>query len=219
MPQVILIRPGCTDFDEQSRIQGALELPLNERGVLQVQALVEQLREYPLEVIFTAPAEPALSTAQTLGNELGVPVKPLEGLQNLDHGLWQGLQVEDIRHKYPKVFRQWQDSPETICPPQGETVADALERVQKSLRKPLKRKDCFGLVLSEPLATLASCLLQHRRPEVPEPLCDGIHAARVELLQLAGDVVDETSAPEVDIPHDAEPVPAARAFARGDDSR
>ena len=219
MPQVLLIRPGCTDFDEQSRIQGSLELPLNERGVQQVQALVEQLREYPLEVIYTSPTQPALATAETLGSELGVPVKSLEGLQNLDQGLWEGLQVDDIRHKYPKVFRQWQDSPETICPPEGEAVSDALRRVQKSLRKPLKRKDCFALVLSEPLATLASCLLQHRRPEVPEPRYNGCSGARAEVLQLAADLVDETSTPEVDILQEVEPVRAANAAARGDDSR
>ena len=59
MTEVVLIRPGCTDFDEQNRIQGDLDLPLNPRGVEQVESLVDQLRNVKLEVIYTAPSEPA----------------------------------------------------------------------------------------------------------------------------------------------------------------
>ena len=44
MPDVVLIRPGCTDFDEQNRIQGVLDLPLNHRGHAQVLGLVAQLQ-------------------------------------------------------------------------------------------------------------------------------------------------------------------------------
>ena len=107
MPDVVLIRPGCTDFDEQHRIQGTLELPLNDRGHEQVAALVGQLQDGLIEVVYTSPGEPARSTADAIGEELGVPVKEIDGLHNLDHGLWQGLQIEDIKRKFPKVFKQW----------------------------------------------------------------------------------------------------------------
>jgi phosphoserine phosphatase len=42
MRDVILIRPGWTDFDEQDRIQGSLELPLSARGQEQVELVVQQ---------------------------------------------------------------------------------------------------------------------------------------------------------------------------------
>ena len=32
MTQVVLIRPGATLYDEQNRVQGALDIPLSERG-------------------------------------------------------------------------------------------------------------------------------------------------------------------------------------------
>lgn len=182
MPQVVLIRPGCTDFDEQHRIQGALDLPLNSRGEEQVAHVVDQLRDVPLEVIFTAPGEPARSTAAAIGQSLGVPVKELERLRNLDQGLWQGLQVEDVRRKYPKVFKQWQESPETICPPEGETVDQALNRIRKALSKRLKRKAVIGIVVSEPLATLIRCVLQGRKPELPRLAGSDEPPALVETL-------------------------------------
>lgn len=186
MSDVVLIRPGCTDFDEQHRIQGALDLPLNPRGQEQIPEIVSQLNDLNLDVLYASPCEPARSTAATIASELGIPVKELDDLRNLDHGLWQGLLVEDVRRKYPKVFKQWQEAPETICPPQGETVPDAVARIRKALAKPMKkRKKSFGIVVSEPLATLVACVLLNREPELPDPICGGDHASLVEVLNLS----------------------------------
>ncbi len=183
MVDVVLIRPGCTDFDEQHRIQGALDLPLNSRGQEQIAGIVKRLSEMDLELIYASPCEPARSTANTLGAELGIRVKEIDELRNLNHGLWQGLLVDDVRRKYPKVFKQWQESPETICPPQGETVPDAVSRIRKALAKPLrKHKKPIGIVASEPLATLIACVVCDRTPELPDPLRCGEHTSLVEVL-------------------------------------
>jgi len=182
MSEVILIRPGCTDFDEQHRIQGMLDLPLNHRGEVQVDSLVEELQDLNLEVIYTSSCEPARSTAETIGKSLGIPVKESEGLRNFDQGLWQGLRMDDIRRKYPKVFKQWQESPETICPPEGETVREAVERIRKSLQKPIKKKSRFGVVASEPLATLIGCIVRGCKSGTPGPICGDADSRRVEIL-------------------------------------
>lgn len=165
MPRVVLIRSGCTDYDEQKRIQGSLDLPLNPRGRDQVQRIVAALEDVPLEIVYSAPCDPARSTAEAVANHFGIPWRETEDLQNLNHGLWQGLPVEELRRKYPKVFKQWQDSPETICPPEGETVSEALARVRKTLRKVFKRKALVAIVASEPLATLIANDLKGLRLE------------------------------------------------------
>ncbi len=171
MPDVVLIRPGCTDFDEQNRIQGVLDLPLNHRGHAQVLGLIAQLQGISLDVVFTAPGEPARSTALAICEQCGSSLKEVDDFRNLNHGLWQGLQLDDARRKYPKVFKQWQESPETVCLPEGETVAEAVERIRRGLRKCLKRKRTIGIVASEPLATMIGCVLRGQRPSLPES-CD-----------------------------------------------
>jgi broad specificity phosphatase PhoE len=168
---VVLIRPCCTDFDEQNRVQGRLSLPLNSRGEAQLQELAVQLQKSPMEVIYTSRSEPARSTAAALGEALGLTVKEMDELDNLDHGLWQGLQVEDLRRKHPKVFRQWQESPETICPPQGETVEEALERIRHAFEKPLKRGIPFAVVAPEPLAEFIASFLTGRKIDLTNTLC------------------------------------------------
>ena len=165
MPNVVVIRPGCTDYDEQHRIQGSLDLPMNERGHEQVDTLVGQLSGVPMEVVYAAPCEPARSTAAALGDSFGIPVKELDGFRNLDQGLWEGMTHEEVRRKFPKAYKQWQESPESICPPEGEPVTDALQRIRRSIQKPLKKKDAIAVVASEPLATLVVCVVTGCRPD------------------------------------------------------
>ena len=47
MMSIVLVRPGCTDFDEQRRIKGSLDIPLSATGSDEVNELVVQLAECP----------------------------------------------------------------------------------------------------------------------------------------------------------------------------
>ena len=45
MVQIVLIRPGSTDYDEQGRIQGTLDIPLSEQGTREVERVIEEIRQ------------------------------------------------------------------------------------------------------------------------------------------------------------------------------
>src|SRR5260370_36299539 len=125
MSQILLIRPGCTDFDEQHRIQGTLDLPLSSRGQQQVARIVQELAAIPIDVIYTSPCEPARSTAAALGAARSIAVKEIESLYNVNHGLWQGVTGHEIRRKHPKDFKQSQESPQANLPTRGADFAEA----------------------------------------------------------------------------------------------
>jgi broad specificity phosphatase PhoE len=156
MLRIILIRPGSTDYDQQERIQGSLDIPLNDQGMAEVAQMVEQLKDKGIETVYAPPCQPAQQAAAAIAAALDVKMKKLDRMQNLDCGLWQGLPVSEIRHKQPKVYRQWQEQPENICPPEGEMLSDAEDRVRAAITKLLKRHKVgvIALVLSEPLASL-----------------------------------------------------------------
>lgn len=173
MPQIVLIRPGSTTFDEQQRIQGTLDLPLSPQGEAQVARLLADLNQVEIDLIYTSPCEPARTTADRIGDSRGIPVKEIEGLHNVDLGLWQGLQIEDIRRKHPKVFKQWQESPEAICPPNGETFVEAIERVRKVLEKPLKKKGNLAFVAADPLAAIIASVIRGVPLDTASRACTG----------------------------------------------
>ena len=167
MTQIILIRPGATAYDEQNRVQGVLDIPLSDRGWAEVAELTKQLAEVSLAALYCGPSENASRTAEAVGRKLGLRPRRVDELRNLDQGLWQGLQVDEIKRRHVKVFRQWLDDPCTICPPYGEMVNDALDRVKAALKPLIKRHrdEAIGLVACEPIARLIACLLR-RDPRV-----------------------------------------------------
>ena len=165
MSQLVLILPGATDFELQGRIHGDLDLPLCAEGQAEVERVGRELQDLGIEVLYTSTCEWARQSADSLGKLLQVKVKKLDNLQNLDHGLWQGMLIEEVRQKQPTVYRQWQEQPETLCPPEGETIDHARTRVAAVLTKVLKKhKDgVIGLVVPEPLASVIRDFRRHRR--------------------------------------------------------
>jgi broad specificity phosphatase PhoE len=161
MVQILLVRACSTDFDEQGRIKGTLDIPLNAVGQGQVTQLVADLHNAEINYVYVSPCRSAAQTAEALSNDHKLRPKTLDELQNLDHGLWHGKLIDEVRVSQPKVFRQLQDHPETVCPPRGEAVGAALERV-RSLVARLIRKHKSGtiaIVVPEPLASLVHAAL------------------------------------------------------------
>lgn len=186
MSRVILIHPGTTDFDDQARIQGALDLPMNNAGLDQVREMIPSLNRLAIEAIYCAPEGAARQTADMLGSALGVRVKPSEELRNLNQGLWQGQMIDEVRRKYPRVIKQWEESPETICPPEGETVSKATERLKKALQKPLARQGAIAIVAPHPAASLIRHIITGDPLNDACPLCSGRCGAGWEDLSVAG---------------------------------
>lgn len=164
MVRVLLIRPGATEYDQQGRVQGTLDVPLCADGRQEVEKMVDELRGQPVTAIYVSPCQSAAQTAEALGAALNMKAKTIDKLQNVDQGLWQGLLVEEVRAKQPRVYKQWQEQPETVCPPQGETLGLARQRVQAALTKLLKKHKTDGvlaIVSPEPLASVIRNVLGH----------------------------------------------------------
>lgn len=161
MVTFLLVRPGATDYDLQGRIQGTLDMPLCEDGRRQIADAVGDVAAAEPSAVYTSPCQSASETGKLIAEAAGVKAKVLDKLANLDQGLWQGMLVDEVREKQPKVYRQWQEQPQTVCPPGGETLLHAKSRVAEALRKLLKKhkEGTIALVAPEPLASVIRHLL------------------------------------------------------------
>ncbi len=166
LTSVLLARPGATDFDDQGRMKGCLDMPLSSQGIVQAGALAKELAPVHVKTIYAAPCESARQTAEQIASEQrqaghDVRVKVIDAFRNIDHGLWHGKLIDEVRRNHPKVYRQGADHPEGFCPPGGEPIADAKVRVAKAVRKCLKRgrDDVIAMVIPDPLATVVQTIL------------------------------------------------------------
>jgi broad specificity phosphatase PhoE len=161
MLRILIVRPGATTFDDQGRIKGALDMPLSTNGAQQVERMVQELADQPLEKIYCGPCQSARQTAEALARGHGTKCKVVSDLQNVDHGLWEGKLIEELRRNSPSVYRAGQESAESVCPPDGEAFEEARKRLTKTLQKLLKkhRHGSVALVIPDPLASLARAVL------------------------------------------------------------
>jgi broad specificity phosphatase PhoE len=159
--RVLLVRPGSTEFDEQGRFKGSLDMPLSSLGEQQAEAVATELAETSVGTIYSAPCESAQQTAMRLARGRDLRVKVLECFQNIDHGLWHGKLIDEVRRNHPRVYRTGLETPDEICPPGGESIRQARVRVAKALRKVMKkgRENMVALVVPDPLATVVQSVI------------------------------------------------------------
>jgi broad specificity phosphatase PhoE len=162
MSQMLVVRPGATALDEQERMKGALDIPLSEVGKQQVLLAVDQIAKFPIAMIYCGPCESAVDTAKLLAEKANCKWKICEWLRNLDHGLWEGKCIEEIKRQQPKLYKQVQDNPRIFSPPGGESLDEAELRISKQLAKLRKKHahETIAVVIPEPLATLVASKLK-----------------------------------------------------------
>ncbi len=161
MIEVLLIRPGSTTFDQEGRIKGSLDIPLSLEGEKQADALSLSLAQIKLDCLYVAPCESALKSAERIGERNFCKQKTLECLRNLNHGLWQGKLVSEVKRLQPKVYRQFQEHPADVCPPAGETIQAAFDRIRTTLNKLRKKHSSgrIGLLVPQPMASIVKLAL------------------------------------------------------------
>ena len=161
MVRILLIRSAATDFDEQARIKGTLDLPLSDVGTAQAERLTAEVQGVQFDYLYSSPCRCAVETATKLGASRKLKVKQLSDFQNVDHGLWHGKLVDELKQTQPRMYRQLQEHPETVCPPEGEPLGMAQARVKVAVDRLLRkhRSGTIALVLPEPLFSLVQHVL------------------------------------------------------------
>ena len=156
-------RCGSKSTDDESRLQGRVPLPLSETDKKALDEIAVVLRQEDTEVIYNSGNESAGPTAKYLSKLCSIKTKEAPNLRELDCGLWQGLKIKDIKKRYGRAYRQWHSDPASICPPQGESLVTAGERICETLQKiDRKNKDKTFVIIAAPIAAaLIECILNH----------------------------------------------------------
>lgn len=104
MTRLCFVRHGETDWNQQARIQGATDIPLNHRGRAQASAVADHLsgEEWELEWdhIYSSPLSRAYDTAQAIAERVGLEtIHTDHRLQERSFGEAEGIHV-DLYHAY-----------------------------------------------------------------------------------------------------------------------
>ncbi len=162
--RLILIPAGSTCWEKEQRVAGNTDLPVCPEAYGQIVRWAEQLRSEGVNILFSGPGGPAEETARKLSGILRIRHRVEKELVEVNLGLWQGTFLSDIRQRQPKVFKQWQEQPESVTPPDGERLGNAQDRIEHCIGIIVKKHPemKIGVVLG-PLSLALARIVRERK--------------------------------------------------------
>ena len=132
--QVHIIRHGQTEFNTERRLQGAMPVPLNDRGRRQSRLLGQYLRSWSIDAIYSSPRTRAKETAQIIGDCLEMAVVEDERLAEIAFGDFEGHTFAEVAQLYPGAYEKWESGYRRYRVPGGESRLDVQLRMEAAWR-------------------------------------------------------------------------------------
>ena len=129
--RILAIRHGETAWNVDTRIQGHLDIPLNDTGLQQARWMAQALAERDqLHAIYASDLARAHVTAQTLADAVGLTVTAHPGLRERAFGDFQGRTFAEIEVELPEHAHHWRKrTPDWTPPGTGESLITLRDRV------------------------------------------------------------------------------------------
>jgi probable phosphoglycerate mutase len=125
---ILLIRHGETAWNAERRLQGHLDIPLNEEGERQARLLGEALASEPIDLVVASDLQRARQTAQAVAALRGMPLLIEPGLRERCYGGFEGLLYSEIEQRFPVEFAAWQARDVDAILPSGKNRGESFRQ-------------------------------------------------------------------------------------------
>jgi len=133
--RLYLIRHGETNWNKERRFQGKTDIPLNEQGIIQAEALSQRLNGLHFDACYTSDLSRARDTATIIAKPHCLSLQECAALREMDFGLWEGLTSTQINENYAVELKSWRANPMSVRPPEGETLCEVTERSMDAVKE------------------------------------------------------------------------------------
>jgi probable phosphoglycerate mutase len=110
-------------------------------GRVHASELAVRLARYPLDAIYASSMQRARETAEFIARVHGMEVVPVPELREVNHGVWDGLNRDEIRAKFGGQLDEYNRDPYHFRPDGGESGEDVLRRAAPAMSELVKKHD------------------------------------------------------------------------------
>lgn len=140
MTKVYLIRHGKTQWNLESRYQGANgDSPLLKDSYREIELLASSLQRIPFEHAYASPLKRARITAQALLNHLNpeIPLTIDSRLKEFNLGKMEEMHFEDVAAKWPEVLKNFRHHPDKYDESlvEGESFLEVIARFRAAIEE------------------------------------------------------------------------------------
>lgn len=145
--RIIAIRHGETAWNVDTRIQGQLDIELNETGRWQARRLARALASEEISAIYSSHLQRAWDTARAIAQVTGQTPQADEGLRERGFGIFQGKTFTEIEAVWPEQALRWRKRDPRWAPENGESLLDLRQRVVQTVSELAKHHAGKQIVL------------------------------------------------------------------------
>jgi len=108
MSEILLWRHAPTPANESGRLQGTLDIGLDEAGLARARwAAARIVAAARGEIrVYSGPLSRARQTAQILADLVGTSVVVDDAFNQRSYGVWEGLTWDEVREQWPRQYEQ-----------------------------------------------------------------------------------------------------------------
>lgn len=126
----VLVRHGRTEGNVRRVLVGRLDIPLDELGEKQAEAVGDYLvTTHKPDIVISSPLIRAHNTARAIAARFDMPISFDEELMELNFGAYEGMSVEQISEVNPEFVATFGDVDHDRHWPEGERLSEFHERV------------------------------------------------------------------------------------------
>lgn len=122
LTRIIAIRHGETAWNVDTRIQGQLDIPLNDVGRWQAQRLGQAVAEEGIAAVYASDLARARETAAAVAQACCRAVVTDTGLRERHFGEFEGFTWKEIEERWPAESERWRKRDLDFAPSGGETL-------------------------------------------------------------------------------------------------
>ncbi|WP_448587372.1 phosphoserine phosphatase PspA [Thermocrinis sp.] len=162
MVRLFLVRHAESEWNPIGRYQGLLDPELSERGKVQAKLLGEAFKKEKIDIIFSSPLKRTYQTALEIAKSHNLDVIEERRIIEIDHGVWSGMLVEEVKKKYPEDFNRWLEEPHEVKFEGGESLREVYDRVKEFLdflRKKHQNQTVVAVSHTVPMRAMLCALL------------------------------------------------------------
>jgi broad specificity phosphatase PhoE len=147
MTSIYLVRHGQTAWNKEEIFRGRTDIPLDETGLRQAELVGQYFEGMEIHAIYSSPLSRALQTAQKIAQFRNLKVQPLDGINDMSFGNWEGRPHKEIREQDRETYRQWVETPHLVRLPGGEGLDDVRARTMAAMEDAIRNHPGKTLVL------------------------------------------------------------------------
>jgi probable phosphoglycerate mutase len=126
--RILAIRHGETAWNFEMRLQGQLDVPLNDHGRWQASRLGSAVADEAIAAVYSSDLGRAHETAKAFAGPRGLKIGLDAGLRERCFGFFEGRTYAEIEQRWPLEAARWRSRELDYAPASGESLAVFYQR-------------------------------------------------------------------------------------------